>query len=307
MTTARFQIASGSRSTVRFGLAFAGLILAIPIGFALFGLPRGPVIFTTTAERLRITGDPYGRSFARSELIVAKARLLDLAAEPDYTLTLRTNGIALPAYQSGWFDTRGAGKALVFVSDWSHAVVVPTKLGYVLILAPVHRDQFLFDLQQPFSPNESEHLLATADPDDRGTPRGLPALWAGIFVLPLVVSIFLIWLCLRSRKVVFELCVDALRIKGDLYGRTIPRASLRLDDARLINIKTGPDRLRVLIRTNGVGLPGYNSGWHRARGWASVLLFVTDRSRVVEIPTTLGYTLLISPAAPESFLRAIEL
>ncbi len=37
----------------------------------------------------------------------------------------------------------------------------------------------------------------------------------------------------------------------------------------------------------------------------SLLLFVSDRTRVVRIPTTLGYTLYLSPAAPESFLKAI--
>ena len=120
----------------------------------------------------------------------------------------------------------------------------------------------------------------------------------------MVVSALLVWLCARSRGVVFELSDDALRIKGDLYGRTIPLASLRPDEARLIDIKAGPDRLR-LLRTNGVGLPGYSSGWHRGPGRASCLAFITERTRVVQIPTALGYTLLLSPAAPESFLRAI--
>jgi hypothetical protein len=36
------------------------------------------------------------------------------------------------------------------------------------------------------------------------------------------------------------------------------------------------------------------------------LLFLTDRSRTVYVPTTDGYALLISPADPESLLAALN-
>jgi hypothetical protein len=56
----------------------------------------------------------------------------------------------------------------------------------------------------------------------------------------------------------------------------------------------------------GVGLPGYSSGWFRLTDQSKGLLFLTDPSRAVYLPTTDGYTLLISPAEPERFLAALK-
>jgi Bacterial PH domain len=104
---------------------------------------------------------------------------------------------------------------------------------------------------------------------------------------------------------VFEVTDDALRIRGDLFGREIPRGLLRLDEVRVVDLKAGPDRM-TLFRTMGVGLPGYLSGWARASHHKEkYLVFLTDRSRVVRIPTSAGYTLLLTPAAPDSFLAAL--
>ena len=63
---------------------------------------------------------------------------------------------------------------------------------------------------------------------------------------------------------------------------------------------------RPSLRTMGVGLPGYSSGWFRLRDRGKGLLFLTDPSRAVYLPTTDGYTLLISPADPEGFVAALK-
>lgn len=302
--TIRFQIAAGSRATRRISVAVLLVLLAIPAGVALFGLPRGPVTFEASIDGLRITGDPYGRSFRLEELKLDQARSLDLAAEPDFTPTRRTNGIGLPHYQSGWFDTKGAGKALVFVSDWSRVLVIPTTLGYTLILGP-ENPTFLVDYLkvQPVAPIPVP--LATGSPSGDGTPPGLWWLRAVLFGVPMLAALPIVAIGFATRRVVFEITPDALRIRGDLFGHRIPRASLRLDEAGPVNLAEGPDRL-TLIRTFGAGLPGYLSGWCRAlRHEGKFLVFLTERTRVVRIPTTEGYTLLLSPAAPELFLRAL--
>ena len=302
--TVRFQIAAGSRAAPRVATAILLVLLAIPAAIALFWLPRGPVAFEASMNGLRIAGDPYGRSFRHEELKLDKARLLDLAAEPDFAPTRRTDGIGLPHYQSGWFDTRGAGKALVFVSDWSRALVIPTTLGYTLILGPENPTHLLDYLKlQNIWPIPVP--LGTGDPSGDGTPPGLWPLLAALFGIPMLIAVPLAALGFATRRVVFELSPDALRVRGDLFGRRIPRASLRLDEARPVDLADGPGRL-TLIRTFGLGLPGYLSGWCRAfRHEGKFLVFLTERTRVVRIPTTEGYTLLLSPAAPESFLRAL--
>ena len=65
-------------------------------------------------------------------------------------------------------------------------------------------------------------------------------------------------------------------------------------------------RFGRMLRINGIGLPGYASGWFRPSGGGRALLFVTDRAEVVALPTALGYTLLLSPADPSAFLTALK-
>ena len=301
----QFQIAYGSSSTRWFGFGLAAVLFILPLVLIFYALPSGLLTFQITQTSLRITGDPYGRKIDRDDLKLAEARRLDLDVEPNFHPTSRTNGTGLPAYQAGWFNTKGAGKALLFASDWKRAVVVPTKLDYSLILTPENPDQFLADLSKPLQPDIS-YVLATPPGNPPGVPPGMIWLWIMLIGLPGIGSVMIILITIQSRKVMFVVTDQGLRIKGDLYGRTIPWNALHVHDAALVNLKTGPDSLS-LIRTNGVGMPGYGSGWFR--DWklrSSYLLFVTDASRVVRIPTDLGYTLLISPAAPESFLAAIR-
>jgi hypothetical protein len=101
----------------------------------------------------------------------------------------------------------------------------------------------------------------------------------------------------------FEITDDGLRIRSALYGRTIPAASLVVDEARIVDMR---EELQPTIRTNGIGLPGYAAGWFRVRNQGRALLFVTDRRRVVNIPTTEGYAVMLSVQQPEAFLRRLQ-
>ena len=102
----------------------------------------------------------------------------------------------------------------------------------------------------------------------------------------------------------FEVTRAGLRIRGP-YGRLITRDAMDLEEARVVDLKTDPS-YRLGIRTGGIGMPGYASGWFRLKGCASALLFVTERTRSVAIPTSLGYTLLLSPADPDAFIKSLK-
>ena len=60
------------------------------------------------------------------------------------------------------------------------------------------------------------------------------------------------------------------------------------------------------MRRMGTGLPGYQAGWFRLRGGEKALLYLTDRSKAVYIPTTNDYSLLLSPADPDGFLETLR-
>lgn len=63
---------------------------------------------------------------------------------------------------------------------------------------------------------------------------------------------------------------------------------------------------RPVWRTNGAGLPGYGSGWFQLENGDKALIFVTDKRRVVYLPTREGYSLLLSVPEPEKFLEALR-
>jgi hypothetical protein len=56
----------------------------------------------------------------------------------------------------------------------------------------------------------------------------------------------------------------------------------------------------------GTGLPGYRSGWFRLRNGEKALLYLTDTSRAVYVPTTAGYGVLLSPQNPDEFVAALR-
>lgn len=56
----------------------------------------------------------------------------------------------------------------------------------------------------------------------------------------------------------------------------------------------------------GTGLPGYQAGWFRLTNGERALLYLTDRRRAVYVPTTAGYSVLLSPAEPDAFVSALR-
>lgn len=128
----------------------------ILLGLSLLGAPAatrgahlGPTQFEVSARGANITGDLYGRLLPMSALQVGLARIVDLDREPGYRPWIKTNGIGLPTYRSGWHRLRDWERALVFLTPGNLAVYVPTNLGYALLVAPDQPAAFLAALQQP--------------------------------------------------------------------------------------------------------------------------------------------------------------
>lgn len=129
------------------------------------------------------------------------------------------------------------------------------------------------------------------------------AIGFGVFMLALV-GLFG-YLAYSSRNVRFGISPEGLRIAGDLYGRTIPLAALEVDRARIVDLSRERE-LQATLRTNGTALPGYSAGWFRLRNKEKALLFITDPTRVVYLPTRKGYSVLMSTPEPEGLLEALR-
>jgi len=129
-------------------------------------------------------------------------------------------------------------------------------------------------------------------------------LCGGLALLMAVGTVGFGYLTWSTRNVRVEVSPDTVRIRGDLFGRAIPRATLRSAEASAIDLNAQRD-YAPRRRTFGTGLPGYLAGWFRLQNGEKALVFVTDRERVVRVPTTAGYSLLVSVSDPPAFLNAL--
>jgi hypothetical protein len=128
--------------------------------------------------------------------------------------------------------------------------------------------------------------------------------WIVALVLGAII-VLLASFALASRYVKFEVSPEGLAIRGDLYGRRLAPDFLLTGEARAVDLTASP-AYRPVWRTNGAGLPGYGSGWFQLENGEKALIFVTDKRRVVYLPTRKGYLVLMSVPDPEKFLEALR-
>jgi Bacterial PH domain len=122
-------------------------------------------------------------------------------------------------------------------------------------------------------------------------------------LIPTLIGLGLIASALNTPKL--EITSTGLRLSGELYGRFIPRSELKLEQSRLVDLTREP-KLEPILRTFGTGLPGYSTGWFRLRNGAKALLYLTNRTQAVYVPTTAGYVVLVSPKDPAGFLAQLQ-
>ncbi len=138
-------------------------------------------------------------------------------------------------------------------------------------------------------------------------PAASKSLWFfAIISLVLVGALLMMgWVAWSMRHATFTVSNEGLRLEGDLYGRLIPLKSLKLDEAVVTNLNNDRDH-QPKWRTMGTGLPGYAAGWFKLRNGTKALLYVTDRTHVARIPTTEGYTVMLSVADPAALIEELS-
>lgn len=138
-------------------------------------------------------------------------------------------------------------------------------------------------------------------------PASGGAMWILGIIAILVVGVLVLfgYIVYSSRHSKIEISSEGLRIQGDLYGRFIPAKDLILDRARAVDLETDGE-LQLRWKRNGTGLPGYKAGWFTLTNREKALVFLTDRKRVVYIPTSEGFSLLLSVEQPGRFLETLR-
>ena len=138
-------------------------------------------------------------------------------------------------------------------------------------------------------------------------PASAKSLWffAIVSLILVGVLVLMVWLAWSMQHVRFTVSNEGLRLQGDLYGRLIPFKSLKLDEAVVTDLKTDKDH-QAKWRTLGTALPGYAAGWFKLRNGEKALLFVTDKAHVARIPTTEGYSIMLSVSDPAALIDELK-
>ena len=293
-----FLIIPPSKRILWFILPLVGLLLGLTVLFAFISYSTRNIRFVVSEGGIEIKGCIYGRFISRDILVTEKARIVDLNNEKLLRPSARTNGTSLPGYNEGWFRLSNGQKALLFTTDKSAVIYVPTTEKYDLMISPVQPEKCLGVLKAKFGNDLSFPIVP-------GSTRSMVFILLVVCLPMLLVLAFFAYIVYSAKKISVNLSPQALQIKGAIYGRTINRENLLVENAKTVNMKTERD-YKVSWRTNGIGLPGYSVGWFKLKNKDKALLFVTDRTRVVYIPTNQGYAVLLSVRQPDEFLQTLQ-
>lgn len=131
-----------------------------------------------------------------------------------------------------------------------------------------------------------------------------------LILIPVLAILFIgggvaTWAAFASRHVKFEVSNDGITIRGDMYGRFVPKDKMVLKSARAIDLDHETS-LKPKWRTNGTGYPGYKAGWFRLADDSKALVFITDPHHVVYVPTIDGSSLMMSVSNPDEFLATLK-
>jgi hypothetical protein len=94
------------------------------------GVPR----YTLTPESLTIHDRFYPVTLRESDVAVDEIRIVDLARDPEWRPTARTNGFAVAHYRSGWFRVASGAKVRLYQANSPRVVLLPPKGGGAPVL-----------------------------------------------------------------------------------------------------------------------------------------------------------------------------
>lgn len=140
----------------------------------------------------------------------------------------------------------------------------------------------------------------------RGAAEGGTALaWrAGVGV---AVFCLLLWaalaLLVRRHRLRFD--AGGLEVATTFYSRHFALPVLGLDAARVVNLDERPE-FRPMLRTNGLAIPGFRSGWYRLRNGHRALVASAGGKRLLWMPTAAGHDLLLQPGDPQALLDRLR-
>jgi hypothetical protein len=111
------------------------VIVGLTVLFAAIGYQASHTAFTITDRGLKIGPGMYSWFIPREKIVAAGIKVINLELDKEYAPRWRMNGAGLPGYEAGWFKLKNKEKALLFVTDRSSVVYIPTTENYSVMLS----------------------------------------------------------------------------------------------------------------------------------------------------------------------------
>src|SRR5690606_15864235 len=125
--------------------------------------------------------------------------------------------------------------------------------------------------------------------------------------VPAVIGVSLLAVLLDVLMRRHRVLVDAsgLEVVTAVYRRKLAWPELDLEAARVFSLDEYPAR-KPMFKTNGMSMPGFHGGSFRSRGLDKLFVATVGGKRLLWLPTTRGYTLLLEPRRPQALLERLR-
>ncbi|HPX27092.1 MAG TPA: PH domain-containing protein [Treponemataceae bacterium] len=124
-----------------------------------------------------------------------------------------------------------------------------------------------------------------------------------ILIFVTVLCAFIVIIIATSTKSTLSIDEGTVKIHSLMYKTDLSLSHIDKENVRVINMYD--ENLKITVRTNGIGLPHAQIGWFRGSE-GKYKLYLTDKTSVVSIPTTEGYTILFSSKDAEQIVKLIK-
>jgi hypothetical protein len=147
--------------------------------------------------------------------------------------------------------------------------------------------------------NATAHLID----DSLVASRWLDQLLGPLLVAAITgVAWFVLDLLMRRHRL--RLDAAGLEIATTFYRQKLALSELLLDTARVVSIDEHPE-LKPMLKTNGMALPGFRSGWFRSRAFKKLFVATAGGEQLLWLPTRRGHALLLQPRHPRDLLQRL--
>jgi hypothetical protein len=89
----------------------------------------------------------YGRKIPIENILVNEIKTINLTQNKEYNPYIRTNGISIPNFHSGWMRLNNGKKALIYLTNMENVLLIPTK-NFVILFSMEKSNEFINKIKE---------------------------------------------------------------------------------------------------------------------------------------------------------------